>query len=329
MEIPDVSVVVPAFNEEGCFPSLFDRVRAAIGRCDVSYEIVLVDDGSSDRTYALARQEADASDNLRVIRLSRNFGHQAALIAGMRAARGRAVITMDADLQHPPELIEDLVASWREGYDVVHTIRVDTRRSAGFLKRMLSAVFYFVFKRLTGLELRAGMADYRLTSRKALEPVISAKEVQPFLRGMFVSVGFRQTFVEYQAGERAAGHSGYTWKKMSQFALHAIVGYSAVPLFWSFGVGIVTALISALYGLYVLYIKIFTVEAVPGWASLALLLSFFVSLQFLFLGLLGAYVAAIYSEVKQRPTYVIAEVTPPDDLKDVLTDDASPTDRHG
>jgi dolichol-phosphate mannosyltransferase len=307
MTSPELSIVVPAFNEAANVAELLRRVRAAAQQATQSFEIIVVDDGSHDGTYEATTQAAEPAEHLHVLRLSRNFGHQAALLAGLRAARGAAVIMLDADLQHPPEAIPELIAMWRQGFEIVHCVRQDTEASAGPLKRLTSKLFYKLFRVQSGLPIEPGMTDYRLVDRRALDPVLKSERHRLFLRGMFVWVGFRQTCVTFQCAPRLRGQSSYSWMHMLRFASHAILAFSEAPLYWSLLAGLGLSAFSIVYGLYAVGIWAFTDTAVPGWTSLVALVAFLFGAQFMLMGVLGAYVGAIYAEVKDRPPYVVAQ----------------------
>lgn len=307
LSTPELSVVVPAYNEAGNVEPLLERLSAALAGCASSHEIILVDDASEDDTFATAKLLRNRFPALRILRFSRNFGHQAALLAGLRAARGQAVITMDADLQHPPEVIPALVREWRAGHLVVHAQRDDKKARIGLFKRLSSRLFYRIFSRLSRLPLRPGMADFRLIDRQALEPVLKTRETRLFLRGMFVWVGYPQAFVPYAPDVRRIGRTTYSTRRMVRFGGQAILAFSERPLYWSFFIGLLIFVLSLAYGVYAMGIYFFTDTAVPGWTSLAVLVAFLMGTQFILIGLVGAYVAAIYSEIKRRPPYVIAE----------------------
>lgn len=301
-----LSLVVPAFNEADNLPRLLDRLASTLAELGESYEILIVDDGSSDETPALMRRRVAADGRLRYLRLSRNFGHQVALSAGLDHARGEAVITLDADLQHPPEQIGELVARWRAGAAIVYTKRTDAPR-LGLLKRLTSALFYRLMNRLSQTPVPPGAADFRLLDRQVVDCLRQMPERARFLRGLISWVGFDQAVVEYQAGERAAGESKYSLGRMIRFAVDGITGFSSVPLQMASVTGVLVALSGFLYALLIVYHKLFTNRNVPGWTTLVVLILFLGGLQLVFLGILGEYVARIYEEVKARPRYLVRE----------------------
>ncbi len=306
-----VSIVVPVYNERANVAPLLGAVRAVLETLQVAFELVVVDDCSDDGTFELLSELQETFPMLRVIRLSRNFGHQPALLAGMRAATGDAVITMDGDLQHPPEVIPELIESWRAGNQVVHTVRDDVAGRAPLLKRVPSRGFYRLLRWISHIPIRPGMADFRLVDRVALDHVLALDDSALFFRGMFLWVGFDQSFVGYVPRKRPGGGSRYTVRKMARFARDGILSFSAVPLYWSFAIGAFTSLCATAYGLYAIYVRLFRDTAIPGWASLAVLTSFLFGVLFMLLGLIGSYVAASHTELKRRPPYVVRDDLPP------------------
>ena len=306
MTRPLISIVTPAHNEEGNLARLVSEIEVAMSELDVDHELIIVDDGSADNTADVARALALASDHVRFVRLSRNFGHQPALLAGLRASVGDAVVMMDSDLQHPPSLIPALIARWQSGSDIVHTIRSDSD-DTGAIKSLTSRWFYKFFRAQSGVDLVDGMADFRLVSRAALEPVISSGEYRIFLRGMFVWIGFEQSMIEYEAASRNAGASSYNPIRMLRLASRGMFGFSEKLMTWVTWLGLVTSGFAFAYALYVVGVKVLSDETVPGWASLTAITSLMFGVLFLFLGVLGGYVAAIYQEVRGRPPYIVAE----------------------
>lgn len=305
-----LSVVVPAHNEEENVSRLLEALRDVLASLDMAFEVIVVDDGSSDATFETLVALQPGFPWLSVIQLSRNFGHQAALLAGMRAARGDAVITMDGDLQHPPELIPELVARWREGYEVVHTRRLDDKSQRGLLKGVASDAFYGVLRWNSRLDIEPGMADFRLVDRRALDPLLATSESSLFFRGLALWIGFRQTSVDYVPRQRQGGRSSYTWSRMFRFARDGMVSFSARPLYWAFAFGVTVAALSIAYGVYAVYVRFAYATSVPGWASLAVLTSFLFGLLFILLGLIGAYLGAIHTELKGRPRYIVRRYEP-------------------
>ena len=303
---PLVSVVVPALDEAQSLPELARRVAQALAGEDATLELIVVDDGSTDRTAAVVRELHAADPRVKLVSLSRNFGHQAALTAGLDASRGDVVVTMDGDLQHPPELLPEMLTAWRRGYDVVHTVRRDTR-DAGPLKRVTSAAFYWVFRRLSGVDLPAGAADFRLLDRRIVAALGRMRERSRFLRGLSTWVGYASTCVPFSAGARSAGHTKYGPLRMLRLALDAVASFSALPLYLAVWVGAALSALTFLYGLYALYVKLVSHTALPGWSSAILLTAGIGGIQLLVLGVLGFYIAKLYEEIKDRPIYLVRE----------------------
>lgn len=304
-----LSVVVPVYDEEATLRELHRRLSAALPP-DEPHELIFVDDGSTDGSWPVMRELAAADPSLRLVRLSRNFGHQAAITAGLDAARGAAVVVLDADLQDPPEVIPELVARWRDGYDVVYAVRAERAGESTF-KRATSAVFYRLLRRLSGEEIPANAGDFRLMSRRVVDALAAMPERARFLRGMTSWVGFRQVGVEYRRDARYAGRSKYPLRRMLRFALDAITSFSTVPVrlvAW-LGFALVTFCLVVLG--WALYTRFFTDHATPGWTSLLVVVLLLGGVQLLSLGIIGQYVARIFDEAKQRPLYFVAEVLEP------------------
>jgi glycosyltransferase involved in cell wall biosynthesis len=301
---PVLSVVVPLHDEETLVPTLYERPAAALDGLGEAWELILVDDGSRDRTYSLAIELHERDARVRVLRLSRNFGHQLALSAGLDVARGEAVITMDGDLQHPPEVIPELVARWRDGHDVVYAV-MSERQGEPLLKGVTARLFYRLLSWLVDIDVPAAAGDFRLVDRTALGAFRSMRESNRYLRGMFSWIGFAQTGVPYVSPPRPAGKSKYTRRRMVRLAMNAIIGFSERPLRLALAVGFVVSLASLLYGLASVVVKITGGHAVPGWASIMVLVGIVGGTQLLVLGVIGEYIARIYDEVKRRPLYLI------------------------
>jgi polyisoprenyl-phosphate glycosyltransferase len=303
-----LSVVAAAYDEAEVLPSFVARLAAVLDTTDEAWEIVLVDDGSADGTWGVIEAAADAVPRIHGIRLSRNFGHQLALTAGLSVARGDGVITMDSDLQHPPEVIPALLAAARGGYDVVYAVR-SAADAAGFWKRFSARVFYKLLNRLSSLELPEGAADYRWMSRRVVDVVVAMPERHRFLRGLVRWAGYRQTFVEYERGAREGGESKFGLRRMILFAWDAVVSFSSFPLRIASVLGVCVSVLGWLYLVYVLAVKVFTNRAIPGWTSVTAAVLLLGGAQLVFLGILGQYVGRMYDDVKQRPLFLIAEDT--------------------
>ena len=298
-----LSVVAPVLNEEETLRTFYERTCAALEGTD--FELVLVDDGSSDSTPQILDRLAEEDPRVRVIRLSRNFGYQAAVSAGIDHARGEAVVTIDADLQDPPELIEDLVARWRDGADVVYAVRRDR---AGESRAKLATARWFssLFSRLAQLEIPAGAGDFRLLDRRAVEALRRMPERSRFLRGMVVWVGFNQSSVPYDRDPRYAGSTRYRWRTLVRISLDALSSFSRVPLQVATIAGFAISFLAFLGIPYVIVNRLlgFYVEGVSTLLFAILLLG---GIQLIFLGIIGEYISRIYDEVKRRPLYVVSE----------------------
>jgi glycosyltransferase involved in cell wall biosynthesis len=300
----DLSVVAPVFNEEGNLEELHRRLTAILDGEGLAYEIVLVDDGSTDASLARMEALAERDPRVKIISFSRNFGHMQALCAGLDHARGKAVITLDADLQHPPELISTLVAKWREGAEIVGTIREETA-DGGFLKEVTSRFFYWLMRRIARINLPRSAADYRLLDRRVVDTLTGMRERSRFLRGLIGWVGYRQTFIPYRADPRFSGRTKYSLSRMVAFAIDGITSFSALPLRLATYVGLFIALLGVVDAVYVLWVKLFTDRTIAGWAYVMLAVLFIGGVQLVFLGVLGEYLSRVYDETKQRPLYVV------------------------
>lgn len=303
-----LSVVVPCHNEAGNLHMLYARLRPQLELFE-KCEVIFVDDGSTDHTASIVRQLAMEDERIRLIQLSRNFGHQAALKAGIDQARGDCIVSLDADLQHPPELIPSMVGQWLEGYDVVTTRRLETRGEP-FFKRLFSRFFYRLIRFLSDIDLPPGSADFRLIDRSVAEVLRSMKERDIFLRGLISWAGFRQTSLDYIANERFTGASKYNFRKMTRLALAGITSFSVKPLRLSIVLGLLIALLAVLYGVYILYIYLYTDRAIPGWASTTGSILLLGSIQLIVLGILGEYLGKLFMENKRRPPYIIRTERP-------------------
>ena len=309
-----ISLVIPAFNEEDNLPVLVERLRAVMEPLG-TYEILIVDDGSTDRTKAVLRRLSEIHDEVRFLSFSRNFGHQVALRAGYDHARGDCAISLDADLQHPPELIPTLVQKWRDGFDVVYTVRTPDP-TLPWKKRFTSRNFYKFLRAASDLDLEDGAADFRLLDRKVLNVLKQFKENDLFLRGMISWVGFRQCRIQYTPAARFAGTTKYSFKKMLQLATMGITSFSTKPLYMSVAVGFLMAALATLVGLEVLYEYFFTNATVSGWTTLVVLTVLIGGVQFIVIGIMGVYLGKTFVEVKRRPPYIIGDTS---EIEEVTT----------
>jgi polyisoprenyl-phosphate glycosyltransferase len=305
-----ISIVVPAYNEEGNLGVLHRRIlevmTGAVGRDD--WELVVVDDGSRDGTWRVINALGAADVRVRGIRLSRNFGHQSALMAGLAAARGQAVIMMDADLQHPPELIPQLVGKWQEGFQIVHAVRRDPPHLPWF-KRATSRLYYRLFGFLSGVDIEPGAADFRLLDRQVLDEILRFEEEGLFLRGIVHWVGYETASVPFDCGERHAGSSKYSFAKMLRLGWHGVSAFSLVPLRIGIVIGLISSTIAFLGVCYAILGKWLDKEAIPGWASSVAISSFLFGVLFVFLAVLAEYVGRIAVEVRRRPRFLVRETT--------------------
>jgi len=301
---PLISVVLPAHDEEAALPGLIEEVLAALSGHAV--EVIVVDDGSADGTWDAVRRLHALHPEVRGLRLSRNFGHQAAILAGLAAARGDAVVMMDSDGQHPAALLPMLVERWREGASVVQAVRTETDGEGAF-KRLTSRWFYALLSTLAGVRIPPGSADFRLLSRPALEEVLAGAGPMPFLRGLIPWLGLPTAAVPFRAARRAAGRSSYSLRRMVRLSLDGILGFSVVPLRLAIALGIFVSGLSFLYLAYVVGIRLFSGRAVAGWASMAGLLSLLGGMQLFTLGVLGEYLGRLFLASSNRPRFVIRE----------------------
>jgi polyisoprenyl-phosphate glycosyltransferase len=302
-ELALLSVVAPVFNEEAIVSEFARRVSEALA--GLPYEVVLVDDGSSDATPELLAGLAAADERIRVVTLSRNFGHQAALTAGLDHARGDAVVMLDSDLQDPPELIPDLLSEWRAGADVVYAVRRQ-REGEGRFKLTTARGFYKVFSRIAQVDLEPNSGDFRLLDRSALDALGSMRERNRFLRGMTVWVGFTQTAVAYDRDPRHAGETKYTLRRMVRFAFDAIASFSHAPLQFATGLGFLFSAIAFL-GLPIAVIFRATGQFVPGVTTVLFAVLLLGGIQLITVGIIGEYIGRIYEEVKGRPLYLVRD----------------------
>jgi glycosyltransferase involved in cell wall biosynthesis len=305
--LPAVSVVVPAFNEAENIPLLHRLVSEVLQGCiPQQWELIFIDDGSRDATWSAISQLAAETPNVRGIRLSRNFGHQYALLAGMEMADGQAVIMMDCDLQHPVEMLPLLLQKWREGFMVVKTLRQEID-DIGWFKRWSSRTFYRLFSFLSGVDLRPGLADFRLLDRKALEEMLRFREEGLFLRGLTEWIGFPSCAIPYQPGKRLHGQSQYSLQKMVKLGWRGVSSFSIMPLRIGILIGLIGSLLSALSILYAFFGRFFGKGLVPGWASTLMVISLLFFLLFIYLGVLGEYIGRMVIEVRRRPRFIVSE----------------------
>lgn len=302
-----VSIVVPCFNEEEVIRTTLERLAALCdGQPDCDFEIVCVDDGSRDRTLAILREAAAREPRLKVISFARNFGHQIAVTAGIDASIGDAVVLIDADLQDPPEVVPQMIAKWREGYDVVYGTRLSRPGESAF-KLVTARGFYRVLNGLSEVPIPLDTGDFRLMSRPVVDALKQMPERHRFVRGMVSWVGFNQVALPYERAERFAGSSKYPLRKMLRFATDGILSFSTKPLQLAIGMGLLAAGLAILGIFYALALRIFTSTWVEGWTALMIAVLFLGGVQLLSLGIIGEYVGRIYDETKKRPLYLVRE----------------------
>lgn len=300
------SFVLPVFNEEAVLPLLLHRLDKLVASLDAPAEVIFVDDGSRDTSAILLEAIAKEKPHIRFLKLSRNFGHQIAITAGMDAACGEAIIVMDADLQDPPEVVGEMIARWKEGYDVVQARRLSRDGESAFKKKTAS-LFYRLLGRLSSIEIPRDVGDFRLIDRKVLEAFQEMPERDRFVRGMFAWLGFRQCEVAFHRPARAAGETKYPFWKMVRLAVNGVVSFSDAPLKAAIWAGATVSTLAVLYGVYSILAGLFSDSVVRGWTSTVVIVSFLCGLNMLLTGMVGLYVGRIYSEVKRRPLYVVAK----------------------
>lgn len=297
-----ISVIVPTYNESGNVDRLASEVSAVL---DDNFEIIFVDDGSTDDSLTHIKSLSERGERIKYVSFSRNFGHQAALRAGLAYARGDAVVSMDADLQHPPKLLPELIQKWHKGYEVVYTIRKDTSETS-IAKRLTSRWFYKIMNFLSGLHMEEGAADFRLLDRKVVDVINSQKEADIFLRGYISWIGFKQIGIPYVPAKRFSGTSKYTFKKMMSFASHGVTQFSIKPLRLAHILATAAFLSSFAYIVYAIVVSIVG-TAIPGWLSLVVLFVFLQGVQFMLLGMIGEYLGRTFMQTKFRPEYLVSE----------------------
>lgn len=313
-----ISVVFPVFNEEENLTVLYEQVQNVFLKLGVTYEMVFVDNGSQDSSLKVIKSFRERDRCVRYISLSRNFGHQGALLAGMSHSRGDAVITMDADLQHPPGLISEMLRLWKDGNDVVFTVK----REIGLKlwRRFLMKIFYGLISKLSGLHLKFGQSDFRLLDRKVVKAILAIPEYRIFLRGIIKWIGFKQVGITYDVATRFAGGSKFSFRSWFSFALDGILAFSVLPLRWVFLVGLVTALGCFAYMGFLFVLGILSLMNQPqsfltdpsgvfppGWVTLAVSVMFLGGIQLVALGVLGEYLGRVFDQTKGRPIFVVRE----------------------
>jgi len=303
-EQPFISIVAPCYNEEAVIDIFLEKIFEVLERLGRSFEIVFVNDGSRDKTLEVLKQKSKEYVGIRIINLSRNFGKEAALTAGIDAARGEVVVPIDVDLQDPPELILEFVKKYEEGYDVVVGKRAD-RTTDSHAKRISAELFYKMHNKISDIEIPHNVGDYRLMSRRVVEELKKLPETQRFMKGIFAWLGFKTAVVEYKREERAAGDTSFNGWKLWNFALDGITSFSTAPLRVWLYVGIVLAFIAFLFGTWIVLKTLLFGADTPGYASMITVILFLGGIQLMGIGILGEYIGRIYLESKNRPIYIV------------------------
>ncbi|MEE9429472.1 MAG: glycosyltransferase family 2 protein [Melioribacteraceae bacterium] len=308
MKIDEItySVIVPSYFEQDNLEKLIEELVPILESKNATFEIILVDDGSTDKTWEKIQALNKKDGRVKGLQFSKNFGHQYALLAGFNFAKGKAIITMDADLQHPPKFVNNLINEWEKGFKIVNTIRIDSAKIS-WIKKLTSKLFYKIFSFLSGVDINPGMADFRLLDRQVVNELLEFGESGLFLRGLIGWLGYPHVNIEYKAAERFAGTTKYTFGKMIKFALDGISSFSLVPLRLGIILGILTSLFAFIELIYVVSVRIFTEVAIPGWASGLGVVSFLFGVLFIIIGVLGEYIGYILVETKRRPRFIINE----------------------
>lgn len=305
---PKYSFIIPIYNEEETIPEMHSRVSAVMDRMDGPVELILVNDGSRDRSLKLLRELHEKDPRVCYLSLARNFGHQVAVTAGLNFARGQVIVILDADLQDPPELIPDMVEKWRQGYKLVYAQRL-RRHKEGWFKRFTAYAFYRILKKLADVDIPTDTGDFCLMDRQVVDVLNSMPERNRYIRGLRSWVGFQQTSIMFERDPRFAGEVKYTFRKSLALAVNGLVSFSRVPLRLSTYVGLLAAVIAVLMGLLVIYWRIFVPHSpLTGFTIILVAIFFLGAVQLVSIGILGEYVGRIHEEVKGRPLYTVAEV---------------------
>lgn len=303
----EYSLVVPVYNEEEVLVETQRRLLAVLGKLGASFEILYINDGSQDGSAALLREFCRADERVKMLSLSRNFGHQAAITAGMDHACGQAIIIIDADLQDPPEIIPKMIESWKEGFDVVYGRRI-SRRGETLRKRLSARLYYRFLRRLTDVDIPVDVGDFRLIDAKVRDALLKIPEHNRYIRGLISWLGYRQTYTDYVRAPRHAGKTKYPIRKMIKLAADGITSFSNKPLRLGIGMGIALSVISFLFLVFVFVARLFDLVVMePGYASLMCVILFFFGMMLIMLGIIGEYIGRIFEEVKGRPLYIVCD----------------------
>lgn len=310
METANYSVVIPVFNEEESIRSLYPQLKSVLGKLGKSYEIIFIDDGSYDNSFNILQDLCKKDKSIKIIKLSRNFGHQIAITAGLRYISGDCIIVMDGDLQDPPEVIIEMVEKWRQGFDVVYGIR--RHRKETWIKRACYRIFYLLLNKMSPLRIPRDAGDFCLIDKRVVLEMRKLKEESPFVRGLRSWVGFKQTGIEYDRPLREAGSPRYTIRKLFKLAFDGLLSFSSIPLKLATLIGLIISFASMVYAIYVGTCRILIIFGIispegfiPGWATLVCSIMFLMGVQFIFIGILGEYVGRIFTQVKGRPLFIV------------------------
>lgn len=302
----DLSIIIPIFNEEANIEVLYNRLKPVASKISSDHEFIFINDGSHDRSLELIKELSVKDSSVKYIDFSRNFGHQIAVTAGLDKSAGKAVIIIDADLQDPPEVILDMYAKYKEGFQVVYAKR-RSRAGESFMKKFTAKMFYRILARITNIHIPVDIGDFRIIDRKVVEVLKEMPEQQKYLRGQISWIGFKQTFVEYDRDQRHGGKTGYTYKKMICFALDGITSFSNFPLKFATFAGFIVSGIAFSVMLYALYARFISKDYVPGWTSLILSVLFIGGVQLICIGIIGEYISRLSTNVRNRPIYIVNE----------------------
>lgn len=324
-----LAVLIPIFNEEKNIRPIYQAIRDALKNIsNCKYNIVFVDDGSKDGSLAEIKQLQNHHSNISFLSFSRNFGKDAALMAGFHhiSVNFDAVITIDSDLQHPPEMIPQLIANWQKGYNIVNTFREDKNHQASLLSQLASKLFYRIISGITDVKLENGLSDFKLIDKKVLIVIKGMKEEDPFLRGIFKWIGFNQISLPYTTGSRINGESKYSLKSLLSLALHSITSFTTKPLTYAIYIGFITSFFSFLYLPYVLY-SVYEGYAVSGWASILATVAFLGGIQLIVMGIIGLYLGKVFMQSKQRPQYLVNEYVLPSNYPEIISIEKNASNR--
>ena len=300
----DISIIIPIYNEENNIHLLHESLTSVVSKISSSYELIFINDGSRDNSLSIVKAIAANDQHVYYINFSRNFGHQIAVSAGLDYCTGNTVAIIDADLQDPPELIQEMHQKMKEGFEVVYAKR-KSRDGENFMKKFTAKIFYRTLARITSVEIPVDTGDFRIMDRKIVDVLKHMPEQQKYLRGQIPWIGFRQTYVEYDRKERHAGETGYTYRKMMRFAIDGITSFSTAPLKFATASGFVVSFISFIWILYALYSRFIIKDYVQGWTSIMIAVLFIGGVQLICIGIIGEYISRMSANIRNRPLYVI------------------------